>query len=104
MIVEQRVGYPGVQAYDKNGNVIGNYISKGGGEVNLATGLVDPEGFFVTIAPSGAEGLLKVVLYSDTTETPVVLPFYKGWEKNPILLKKIVVDAGNTATAVYWGK
>lgn len=104
MEASRRKMYPGYQQFDREGAVAGRQISKTGGLVNLAAGLTDEDGFYVTVAPAGTEGLLKVVLFSDDTDTAVVLPFYKGWEKNPVLLKRIVVDAGNTAATVYWGK
>ena len=103
MTPDRRVAYPGVQVFDKNGNPITLQISKGGGSVILANGRLDTEGFYVCLDSAAVEGNLKVILYSDDTDTPVVLPFFKNW--NPILIKKIVGnDAANTATNVYWGK
>ena len=67
--------------------------------INLAAGHTDETGFFVKVASDGEEGILKVRTFADNER---VLKFSFGW--NPELLKEVIVDAGNTATNVYWGK
>jgi len=104
MNAEIRTQFPEVQVYDRNGQKMGNHISKTGGLINLSNGYADSDGFYISVAPSGTEGLLKVVPFTGDPSNPVVLPFYKGFDKNPVLLQAVVNDAGNTATVVYWGK
>ena len=90
---------------DRSGNIVSFQVSKTGGLINLANGYQDSQnGFYVSIAPSGTEGLLKVVLFGGDMNNPIVLPFYKGFDKNPVLLQAVITDAGNTATVVYWAQ
>lgn len=87
--------------YDNNINYVpsklGTLIYNEGGSVNLASGYTNTIGFYVAVL--GDEGLLKVKLQGKSNY--VVLPFFKGW--NPVLIEEIDVDAGNTATNVYYG-
>jgi hypothetical protein len=86
---------------NRNNSVLSLQGSVSGGAVNLESGHSDDEGFYVALAPDATEGVLKVTLLEGTT--PVVLPFFKGYS-NPVLIKEIHVDGGNTATSVYWYK
>lgn len=104
--MENQKTFPPVHNKDSNGNNVAFQGSKAGGKVDLALGYRDEEGFYLAIeASAGTQGLLKVVLKGDTNntdDTVVVLPFFFGW--NPILVKEVKVDAGNTAAEVYWVK
>lgn len=92
-------GKSGVITDEFNNNV--NFqISKEGGSVNLLSGLTGSTGFYVCIASTGTEGLLRVMLMNGTTY--VDLPFFFGW--NPYLIKEIPIYPSNTAAGVYWGK
>lgn len=62
----------------------------------------DADGFYVTIAPEslgGAAGILYVVGFDATDDTPVAWPFDIG--ESSVYLKKIAANANNTATGVY---
>ena len=99
----QRGMFPGTNVMDRNGSIIGMQISKSGGAINLTNGFTDTDGFYVTVAPGGTEGLIQCVPYNGDPANPILLPVYKGWANNPILLVS-VGTVGNTAATVYWGK
>jgi len=87
---------------NRNDSVVSLQGSKSGGAVVLANGHQDPEGFYICLDASATEGNLKVTLLEG--DTPVILPFFVGYN-NPLLVKEVHVDAeNNTATNVYWYK
>ena len=93
------------QQLDAGGNLASLQISQDGGLVDLAAGHEDQQGFYLTVAPGGTEGLLMVSLKgSDPANKPAkrLMPFFFGW--NPILITQVWTDAGNTAATIYWGK
>jgi hypothetical protein len=103
MNATQRGMFPGTNVMDRNGSIVGMQISKSGGLITLANGFTDMEGFYVTVAPGGTEGLIVCVPMNGDPTTPVTLPVYKGWMNNPILLQSVSAG-GHTAVTVYWGK
>ncbi|HUX56589.1 MAG TPA: hypothetical protein VMV77_06420 [Bacteroidales bacterium] len=82
-----------------------NYID--GGAIDLSAGMTDDtntvkaKGFFISIAPDGTEGLIKVKTLGEP-DTERLMPFFYGW--NPILITEVVVDDENTAEGAYWAK
>jgi len=89
-----------VQLTNRDSEAIFPQITRTGGLLNLAAGKVDPEGFYLAVAPAGTEGLLLVKFKGDTTVC--TMPVYKNW--NPMLVTEVTVSGSNTASTVYWGK
>jgi hypothetical protein len=94
--------YSGAKILDNSNNISAQQISIEGGLINLAAGLAKDNPFYVAVSPTGTEGILYVILAGDETNTPIPQPVFKGY--NPILVKAVSVNVGNTAVDVYWGR
>ena len=97
MIPTKQKAFEPREIFTKEGTPISDQIGNGG--VISATAHEDQEGFYIAVTT--AAGVLSVVPYNAISETPVLMPFFLGW--NPILVRKLV-SAGATATGLYWGK
>ena len=103
---ETRKLHPQQQIVDLNGNIVAMQVSIYSKPIANAavSNYTDTQGFYVSVAPGGTEGVLKVIFKEDDTDTPYVIPVWAGGWNATGPLKQIVADAGNTVVGLYVGR